>query len=84
MVEDHEHTALVMSRLLRRAGHEVLTASTVQGALEILRSTKLDLLVSDLGLPDGNGFQVMRELASHSEAKGIAVRKLGYLGSIAA
>jgi CheY-like chemotaxis protein len=77
MVEDHEHTSLVMSRLLRRSGHEVLTATTVQTALDVLRSTKIDLLVSDLGLPDGNGFQVMRELAKRSEAKGIAVSGYG-------
>lgn len=77
MVEDHEHTALVMSRLLRRAGHDVVTANSVQSALETLRSTKIDLLVSDLGLPDGNGFQVMRELAKQGEAKGIAVSGYG-------
>ncbi|MDQ6624613.1 MAG: PAS domain S-box protein [Verrucomicrobiota bacterium] len=77
MVEDHEHTSIVMSRLLRRAGHEVLTANSVQTSLDVLRSTKIDLLVSDLGLPDGNGFQVMRELAKRSEAKGIAVSGYG-------
>ncbi len=77
MVEDHEHTALVMSRLLRRAGHEVIAANNVQSAIDTLRSTKFDLLVSDLGLPDGNGFQVMRELAKRSDAKGIAVSGYG-------
>ena len=77
MVEDHEHTALVMSRLLRQAGHEVLTANSVQSALDLLRTTTLDLLVSDLGLPDGNGFQVMRELAKRGDAKGIAVSGYG-------
>lgn len=77
MVEDHEHTALVMSRLLRRVGHEVVMANSVRSAMEVLRSTKLDLLVSDLGLPDGNGFQVMRELAKRSDAKGIAVSGYG-------
>ncbi|MBA3881378.1 MAG: PAS domain S-box protein [Chthoniobacterales bacterium] len=77
MVEDHEHTALVMSRLLRRAGHEVVAANNVQSAIHTLRFTKFDLLVSDLGLPDGNGFQVMRELARRSDAKGIAVSGYG-------
>lgn len=77
MVEDHEHTALVMSRLLRRSGHEVVLANSVQSAVEILRSTRLDLLVSDLGLPDGNGFQVMRELAKRGDTKGIAVSGYG-------
>ncbi|HEX8679363.1 MAG TPA: response regulator, partial [Chthoniobacterales bacterium] len=77
MVVDHEHTALVMSRLLRRGGHEVTTANTVQAAVEILRAQRVDLLVSDLGLPDGNGYQVMRELAKRGDAKGIAVSGYG-------
>ena len=66
-----------MSKLLKHNGHEVVTASTVRQALEVLRTTPLDLLVSDLGLPDGNGFQVMRELAKISDAKGIAISGYG-------
>ncbi len=77
IVEDHDSTATVMSKLLRHNGHEVVTASTVRQALEVLRTTPLDLLVSDLGLPDGNGFQVMRELAKISDAKGIAISGYG-------
>jgi len=77
IVEDHDNTATVMSKLLRHNGHEVVTASTVRQALEVLRTTPLDLLVSDLGLPDGNGFQVMQELAKISDAKGIAISGYG-------
>ncbi|MFN2624378.1 MAG: response regulator, partial [Chthoniobacterales bacterium] len=46
-------------------------------ALEVLHNTQLDLLVSDLRLPDGNGMQVMRELSKISDAKGIAVSGYG-------
>jgi two-component system CheB/CheR fusion protein len=77
IVEDHEHTATVMERLLAHEGHEVYVAATVREALDKLRSTPIDLLVSDLGLPDGNGFQVMRELTKISDAKGIAVSGYG-------
>jgi len=77
IVEDHENTATVMSKLLKRNGHEVMTASTVRQALDVLRTTSLDLLVSDLGLPDGNGFEVMAELSKVSDAKGIAISGYG-------
>ena len=77
IVEDHENTATVMSKLLKRNGHEVMTASTVRQALDVLRTTSLDLLVSDLGLPDGNGFEVMTELSKVSDAKGIAISGYG-------
>ncbi len=77
IVEDHETTATVMSKLLKRNGHEVVTASTVRQALDVLRTTPFDLLVSDLGLPDGNGFEVMTELSKVSQAKGIAISGYG-------
>src|SRR4029078_6713297 len=77
IVEDHENTATVMSKLLKRNGHEVMTASTVRQALDVLRTTSLDLLVSDLGLPDGNGFEGMTGLAKISDAKGIAISGYG-------
>jgi two-component system CheB/CheR fusion protein len=77
IVEDHENTATVMSKLLKRNGHEVVTASTVRQALHVLRTTPLDLLVSDLGLPDGNGFEIMTELSKVSDAKGIAISGYG-------
>jgi two-component system, chemotaxis family, CheB/CheR fusion protein len=77
IVEDHENTATVMSKLLKRSGHEVVTASTVRQAMQLLHSTPLDLLVSDLGLPDGNGFEVMTELSKISDAKGIAISGYG-------
>jgi PAS domain S-box-containing protein len=77
IVEDHENTAAVMSKLLKRNGHEVVTATTVRQALHVLRTTPLDLLVSDLGLPDGDGFEVMTELSKISDAKGIAISGYG-------
>jgi two-component system CheB/CheR fusion protein len=77
IVEDHDYTATVMSKLLKRAGHDIMAAATVRDALEMLKTEEFDLLLSDLGLPDGNGFQVMRELSRVSNAKGIAVSGYG-------
>ena len=77
IVEDHEHTAAVMRKLLAREGHDVQVATTMRKAMEILHSSRIDLLVSDLGLPDGNGFQLMRELTNISGAKGIAISGYG-------
>lgn len=77
VVEDHDSTAAVMTKLLQRDGHEVTTAATVHHALDLLKLQQFDLLLSDLGLPDGNGFQVMREVSRVSKAKGIAVSGYG-------
>ena len=77
VVEDHVETANVLRKLLERAGHDTIVAMNVRQALAALGSTEVDLLLSDLGLPDGSGFDLMRELARTSSAKGIAVSGYG-------
>jgi signal transduction histidine kinase/DNA-binding response OmpR family regulator len=64
LVEDHEDTNRSLTRLLRRRGYEVLSASNVESALELGRSKAFDVLVSDMSLPDGSGLDVMRTLAN--------------------
>lgn len=63
LVEDHVDTAHVMRRLLSRRGHKVEHAADLRQAMEIIRREPgFDLLLSDLGLPDGSGLDLMREL----------------------
>jgi PAS domain S-box-containing protein len=62
LVEDHEDTARVMSRLLRTYHYDVTTAGDVTSALRIAASEPFDLVISDLGLPDGSGLDLMRHL----------------------
>ena len=59
LVEDHLDTAKVMARLLRNGGHTVRLAHSVAAAREIAREWSFDLLISDLGLPDGSGLDVV-------------------------
>ena len=74
LVEDHGDTARIMRRLLTMAGHEVQTAGNVATALELARSGSFDLLISDLGLPDSSGLDLMRELRRRgSKLPGIAL-----------
>lgn len=62
LVDDHDDTTRAMKRLLERIGYEVRTASTVADALESARSGPFDLLISDIGLPDGSGMDLVRKL----------------------
>lgn len=64
LVEDHADTARTMCRLLTADGHKVRTAANVAQALEASESQDLDLIISDLGLPDGSGLELMRTLRS--------------------
>ena len=62
LVEDHADTARMMSRLLAAGGHEVEMAGTVAAALDMAGSRSFDLLLSDLGLPDASGHDLLRML----------------------
>jgi PAS domain S-box-containing protein len=77
VVEDHEPTLQVLSRLLRRAGHRVTTASSVASALANATTTRFDAIISDLGLPDGTGFELMEKLRVEHGLSGIALSGYG-------
>jgi signal transduction histidine kinase len=77
LVEDHHDTARVLKRLLDRSGHHVRTADTVHAALAAADAEPVDIVVSDLGLPDGTGFELMRQLVQRHHLKGIALSGFG-------
>ncbi len=62
LVEDHPETRSVLERLLRRRSYEVSTADSVSRALELISDGEFDLLVSDIGLPDGLGYDIMQHI----------------------
>jgi CheY-like chemotaxis protein len=73
LVEDHADSLNLLARLLRRCGHTVETARRVQDAKQAVEQHKFDILVSDIGLPDGSGTEVMRALREAQGAPGIAL-----------
>ena len=77
LVEDHADTRTVMARLLRSFGFAVSAAGSVKEALEMAEAERFDLLVSDIGLPDGSGIDVMRTLKDRQGIKGIALSGYG-------
>jgi len=84
LVEDHADTAAAMADLLTGLGHRVTVAgslSAARAAVEDLAAPggkpRLDLVISDLGLPDGNGQELMRDLSSRYGLKGIALSGYG-------
>ncbi len=77
IVEDHETTRTVLARLLARDGHTVTSAGTVHEALQAFGAARFDLVVSDLGLPDGSGIDLMPELQRQRPVPGIALSGYG-------
>jgi DNA-binding response OmpR family regulator len=77
LVEDHVDTARTLARLLRFSGYRVRTAGTVARALEVVAADRFDLLISDLGLPDASGHDLMRQVRAISDTPGIALSGYG-------
>ena len=77
LVEDHGDTAKAMARLLRSRGHRVQVAGGVASALAAAQREPFDLLVSDLGLPDGSGLDLMRQLRTSQRVQGVALSGYG-------
>jgi signal transduction histidine kinase/CheY-like chemotaxis protein len=77
MVDDHEDTSRALKRLLSRLGYEVLTADSMRSALTAAEAGPFDLLISDIGLPDGSGHELMRQLLARQPIKGIALSGFG-------
>lgn len=78
LVEDHHDTATIIQRLLRRRGHEVSHADSLRAARDVMGGDCVfDLLISDLGLPDGSGLDLMREASADPKVLGIALSGYG-------
>jgi PAS domain S-box-containing protein len=77
LVEDHADTAFVMTRLLRKLGHNVQTSETVASAVRLAAENEFDLLLSDIGLPDGNGIDLIRQLRRGSTIPAVALTGFG-------
>jgi len=77
VVDDHEDTCTGMKRMLERRGYQITVAHTAQQAVEKVRAQEFDLLISDIGLPDRSGYDLMREVQSTKALPGIALSGFG-------
>jgi DNA-binding response OmpR family regulator len=77
IVENHEATASFMSLFLKRAGHEVIVVPNAQAALERDDLASFDVILSDIGLPDVNGWDLMKQLRPNTRAFAIAMSGFG-------
>jgi PAS domain S-box-containing protein len=83
VVDDHDDTRRIIAHLLRVKGHEIYAASNVANALEELQRTSVDVLLSDIGLPDGSGYELMARAKTIQPLTGIALSGFGMAEDIA-
>lgn len=83
LVEDHVSSRISLAHILKRRGFEVATAGSLTEARGVLREDNFDLLISDLGLPDGSGHELMAELKDKPGLRGIAISGYGMESDVA-
>ena len=95
VVEDHASTAEALQRFLTTIGYKVYIAPDIASARALAKAIEFDVLLSDLRLPDGTGWDLMEELSATKPVRGIAIsghntdtdiersRKVGFLDHIA-
>jgi len=77
LVEDHEPTRESLTHLLSRRNYNVTPVGSLAEARSVAARKKFNLLISDIGLPDGNGCELMEEMKKDSHLKGIALTGYG-------
>jgi len=77
IVENHDDTRFLLGLLLEQLGHSVQAAATMSDALDDAGSGEFDVLISDIGLPDGNGWELLTNLGDRAPAYAIAMSGFG-------
>jgi len=77
VVDDHFDTCTGMKMMLERRGYWVAVAHTADQAVEKARHDEFDLVISDIGLPDRSGYELMQELSTTRGLRGIALSGFG-------
>jgi PAS domain S-box-containing protein len=77
LVEDHEMSRDTLTRLLERRGHTVFGAGTAAVARRLAAACGCDLVISDIGLPDGDGHTLMAGIRAAHGLPGIAISGFG-------
>ena len=95
VVEDHADTAEGLRKFLTSIGYKVYIAPDVCSARALAKAVEFDVLLSDLRLPDGTGWDLMEELSAEHPIRAVAIsgynteadvqrsRKVGFLDHIA-
>lgn len=77
VVENHEDTLKYMRMYLEMRGHTVHSARDMQSALAEIPTLDLDLLISDIGLPDGDGWELLQRIGDQRPPFAIAMSGFG-------
>lgn len=73
VVEDHGDTRRTLSTLLSHFGHQISVADSCQSASQMIHAKDFDVVLSDIALPDGTGYEVISEAKTRQHITGVAL-----------
>ena len=73
VVEDHGDTLEALSRLLTHFGHEISVADDAESARKIIHSKEFDVVLADIALPDGSGYDIVSQAKQKQAVKAVAL-----------
>lgn len=82
LVEDHDETRVILKRLLELRGHTVFAASSAAEARVLVASSGCDFVISDIGLPDEDGYSLMAVIREQYGLTGIALSGYGMVEDV--
>jgi CheY-like chemotaxis protein len=72
VVEDHADSAEGLKKFLTAVGYQVFVATDMGSAVSLASAVEFDVLLSDLALPDGTGWELMKRLSAERRIRAIA------------
>jgi signal transduction histidine kinase len=77
LVEDNPDSSRAVTLAMQQYGYSVRNADGVDAALQAASDEPFDLVISDLGLPDGTGYDLMKQLRERHNLRGVALSGYG-------
>ena len=77
IVENHDDTRFMLGLLLEQLHHTVFSAASLAAALAAVPAARCDVLISDIGLSDGDGWELLHRLGSDRPPYAIAMSGFG-------
>ncbi|MBD2560455.1 MULTISPECIES: response regulator [Nostoc] len=81
IVDDNQDILVLISRVLKKYGIQVMTASSALEAFEIIKGCKLDLLISDIDMPGESGYSLIQKVRALKSAQIREIPAIAFSGS---
>ncbi|HWF43987.1 MAG TPA: response regulator [Candidatus Kapabacteria bacterium] len=77
LVDDHDDTSAAVKMLLERQGYSVRVSASSAQAIDTIKNEPVDLIISDIGLPDESGLMMLKKIRKISDVPAIALSGFG-------